>query len=99
MALVDIRKQYVPLSLLESVLKQLGYNEQILIPGGGFHYVKPAQVGRPHLPCSISLSYPDIGSDGSLWFAKDYVFDLFDRLSDIDPEDGVLIRAIRKLGS
>jgi hypothetical protein len=96
---LDPKKQYVPLSVLDSVLKQLGYHEEILIPGGGFYYVKADQSVRPHLPYSISLCYPTIAVDGTLWFPKEYIFDLFDRLSDIDPEDGVLIRAIRKLDS
>jgi hypothetical protein len=94
---VDHNKKYFPVRFLESVLEELGYHEEILIPGGGIHYVKQDEAKRPHLPSPLSLSYPAIGLDGTLWYSKEYLFELFDRLSNIDPTDGVLIRAIRKL--
>jgi hypothetical protein len=94
---LDAKKQYVEVRWLNEQLAELGYAEEF-VGDGHIHYVQKKQ-DEVHLPGRLTISYPVVGIDGSLWYEKGYVFDLFDRLSDIDPGEEVIIRAIRKLDS
>lgn len=93
---LDSAKQYISAFQLEKFLNELGYDEKYL-HGRCRFYVRRQGAAGPQLPPTLTLSYPELAIDGTHWFKRSYVLELVDRLSDIDPEDAVVIRAIRKL--
>lgn len=95
----DPQKKYVEVWRVNDLLKDLGYANGTGGRLGCTHYqVDPAKA--PHLPSHLTLSYQEeilMGRDGQLWYGREPIFDLLDRLSDLDPGDGMVIKAIRKL--
>jgi len=92
---LDPTKQYVAAFALKKFLEELGYDEKYAGGHCRFYVKRPEASG--HLPPTITLSYPELAIDGTHWFKRSYVMELVDRLSDIDPDDAIVIRAIRKL--
>jgi len=89
--------RYIQKSIVDQVFREIGYRECCYDerPQGQLQYENSNPGSK--LPSPLTLSYPDVAVDGTLWWPRDAVFDLMDRLSDAAPEDEVIIRAIRQL--
>lgn len=82
---------------IDEIFGSLGYVERWA--GHGVVGYKLERQDHSSLPETITLNIPLVAVDGTLWFERDLLFDLFDRISDSSDGGNVVIRALKKLDS
>src|SRR4051794_37972365 len=99
MAQARIPKDAIPQPAFEQALESIGYKQEPIETrrDGSIHY-RLTNKNRS-LPETLTINYPVVAVDGTLWYSRELVFDLFDRLSSTAPDDEFVLRAIKKLDS